>query len=75
MAQVEKFEAMQEGKAMKDLLCQALESPRVRAAIVEELNRLIDLPFVPESLEAQLIDILVRILVAQAKQALGCAED
>jgi hypothetical protein len=60
---------------IKEMICQALESPSVRKALVQELNKLVDIPFISEDLEEKLLGVLVEIAIRQAKMGLGCAED
>jgi len=57
------------------MICQALESQAVRKALVQELNKLVDIPFISEDLEEKLLGVLVEIAIRQAKMGLGCAED
>jgi len=60
---------------IKEMICQALESQAVRKALVQELNKLVDIPFISEDLEEKLLGVLVEIAIRQAKMGLGCAED
>lgn len=58
---------------MREIICSAVKSDTVKGALLEELNKRIDLPLLSEEAERKLLEALWSIFVDLVERSFKCA--